>query len=80
MSLAPTVGTSNDKTGNGRYTPLKRKKKESKKSLTEEMEVPLIMIAKKWLYIFNVMYYANIWKSSILSDNLIMLIWPCNGI
>lgn len=29
-------------------------------SLTEEMEVPLIMIAKKRLYIFNVMYYANI--------------------
>lgn len=39
MSLAPTVGTSNDKTGNGRYTPLKRKKKESKKSLTEEMDI-----------------------------------------
>ena len=39
MSLAPTVGTSNNKTGNGRYTPLKRRKKEEKKNLTEQMDI-----------------------------------------
>lgn len=39
MALAATVGTANDKTGNGRYTPLKRRKKEEKKNLTEQMDI-----------------------------------------
>lgn len=40
MTLAPTTGAANDKTGNGRYTPLKRRKKdENKKNLSEQMDI-----------------------------------------
>ncbi len=39
MTLAPTTGAANDKTGNGRYTPLKRRKKEDKKGLCEQMDI-----------------------------------------
>ena len=39
MTLTPTTGAANDKTGNGRYTPLKRRKKEDKKELCEQMDI-----------------------------------------
>ena len=39
MTLAAPTGAANDKTGNGRYTPLRRRKKEPKKGLTEQMDI-----------------------------------------
>jgi len=39
MTLTAPTGTANDKTGNGQYTPLKRKKKAGKRRLSEEMDI-----------------------------------------
>ncbi len=39
MTLSAPTGTANDKTGNGHYTPLKRKKKNVKNSLSEKMDI-----------------------------------------
>lgn len=39
MTLTAPTGTANDKTGNGQYTPLKRKKNAGKRRLSEEMDI-----------------------------------------
>ena len=39
MTLMAPTGTANDKTGNGQYTPLKRKKNNGKRSATEQMDL-----------------------------------------
>ncbi len=39
MALTAPTGTANDKTGNGQYSPLRRKKKNGKRNLSEEMDI-----------------------------------------
>lgn len=39
MTLAAPTGTTNDRTGNGRYTPLKRKKKNEGSGVVAQMDI-----------------------------------------
>lgn len=39
MTLSAPTGTANDKTGNGQYSPLRRKKNGGKRSLSQEMDI-----------------------------------------